>query len=134
MGLLPLPLPPVPVLGLHGLQPPFGHGRQIVHGPPSLHLLLTSTGTGAASWLEPLEEMLAPRSSSALWLVLWSCTASLLVAFMPPPPSPSSRSWFKSQPSGGRSRQGDLVMKEVRVGVIGAGRIGLVHLEALAAW
>lgn len=30
--------------------------------------------------------------------------------------------------------RGRMYMKEIGVGVIGAGRIGVVHLEALASW
>jgi len=48
------------------------------------------------------------------------------------PTTTTTLQWSVSKPRHSHTRA--MMMKEIGVGVIGAGRIGLVHLEALASW
>lgn len=82
----------------------------------------------------------------SLGLVLAAALVSTTQAFVPAAPL-SQR--LMSAPSRGASSVGGqgeqqagraapwsrlMAMKDVGVGIIGAGRIGIVHLEALASW
>lgn len=67
-----------------------------------------------------------------LVLALWGCAALWSVAAFMPSSYPLKASWSLSSPRSQRTRA--MMMKQIGVGVIGAGRIGLVHLEALTSW
>ena len=77
-----------------------------------------------------VEPLVVPfsRMRLSLGLVL-ALAASTAQAFVPRAPLLNTPS--RQQ---GQSWSRLMAMKDVRVGIIGAGRIGIVHLEALASW
>jgi len=69
----------------------------------------------------------------SLGLVL-ALAASAEAFFVPVLNTPSRRVQVVQQSPGSVSWSRLMAMKDVGVGIIGAGRIGIVHLEALASW